>query len=384
MMSVNQLRSGGDTDGKQALAAFRHELYASLPRRADALFELCDALLCASGPLTSLPELTLDPVHRRGHGAMYDALAVGQVDIARIRRSLAGLALPRTSGGRLVVAVDVTAWPRPDAQCSPQRCHAHRPCRCDGTRQTIPGWPYSIVAALESGRSSWTAPLDALRLAPDDDVTEVSAGQIRDLVARLREADQLRPEDPPPLLVVLDAGYDVIRLAHLLSDLPVELLGRLRSDRVFYTPPAPHRQGPGRPSRHGQEVKLADPASHPTVDAVHDGEHTRYGAYTLRAFGHLHPRLARRGGWTDHPGPLPIVAGTVIGVRVQPCPATARPNRCGCGTPTPIPANSTCRGPSPRSCAASISSTPSGSSNKLWAGPAPACAPPSRPTAGPG
>lgn len=79
-----------------------------------------------------------------------------------------------------------------------------------------------------------------MRLAPDDDVTEVSAGQIRDLVARLREAGQLRPEDPP-LLVVLDAGYDVIRLAHLLADLPDELLARLRSDRVFYTPPGPLR-----------------------------------------------------------------------------------------------------------------------------------------------
>ena len=28
----------------------------------------------------------------------------------------------------------------------------------------IPGWPYSIVAALEPGRTSWTALLDAVRL----------------------------------------------------------------------------------------------------------------------------------------------------------------------------------------------------------------------------
>ncbi|MGV9384073.1 hypothetical protein ACWDRB_50220 [Nonomuraea sp. NPDC003707] len=27
----------------------------------------------------------------------------------------------------------------------------------------IPGWPYSFVVASETGRSSWTAPLDALR-----------------------------------------------------------------------------------------------------------------------------------------------------------------------------------------------------------------------------
>lgn len=36
--------------------------------------------------------------------------------------------------------------------------------------------------------------------------------------------------------MVLDAGYDAPRLAHLLSDLPVEILGRLRSDRVKRRP----------------------------------------------------------------------------------------------------------------------------------------------------
>jgi hypothetical protein len=38
--------------------------------------------------------------------------------------------------------------------------------RTKGQTQMIPGWPYSVVAALESGRTSWTAVLDAVRLAP--------------------------------------------------------------------------------------------------------------------------------------------------------------------------------------------------------------------------
>jgi hypothetical protein len=314
----------GQQQAGLALGLFRRDLYRCLTRRADALFELCDALLCASGPVTSLVELSLEAVHRRGHGAMYDALAAGRLDVGSLRRSLAGLVLPRSSQGRLRLAVDVTAWPRPDAECSPARCHCHRPCRCDGQRQTIPGWPYSVVAALGSGRSSWTAPLDAVRLGPDDDATEVTAAQLRELVGRLREAGQLRDGDPP-VLVVLDAGYDVIRLAHLLADLPVEILGRLRSDRVFHAPAPERRHGPGRPSRHGAEVKLADPATHPTPDAEHDGTHPRYGAYTLRAYGHLHPRLARRGGWSDHPGPLPIIEGTVIHVRVERLPGDRTP-----------------------------------------------------------
>jgi len=46
----------------------------------------------------------------------------------------------------------------------------------------VPGWPYSFVVALESGRSSWTAPLDAVRLAPGDDAATVTAAQLRDVV----------------------------------------------------------------------------------------------------------------------------------------------------------------------------------------------------------
>jgi hypothetical protein len=54
------------------LSRFRREFYASLTARADALFELTEAVLCADGPVTSLVELSLVAEHRRGHGAMYD------------------------------------------------------------------------------------------------------------------------------------------------------------------------------------------------------------------------------------------------------------------------------------------------------------------------
>ena len=60
----------------------------------------------------------------------------------------------------------------------------------------------------------------------------MTAAQVRDVVARLIEAGHWREGDPA-ILVVFDAGYDVTRLAYLLADLPVELLGRLRSDRVM-------------------------------------------------------------------------------------------------------------------------------------------------------
>jgi hypothetical protein len=314
---------GGDQAARERLAAFREEFYGCLTSRADALFELCDAVLCTPGPVTSLPELSLAAVHRRGHGALYDGLAGGRIEVARLRRSLAGLPLPRDSDGGLRLAVDVTPWPRPDAECSPDRLHCHRPCRCDGVRQTIPGWPYSMVVALEAGRSSWTAPLDAVRVGPDDDVTEVTAGQLRELIGRLQAAGQLG-EDDPPVLIVTDAGYDVVRLAWLLRDLPVRLLGRVRADRVFYAPAGGYA-GTGRPVRHDAPVKLADPASWPAPDAAHTSVTDRYGQVVVHAYARRHQRLTRRGGWDTHPGLLPIVEGTLVQVIVDRLPGDRAP-----------------------------------------------------------
>ena len=69
--------------------------------------------------------------------------------------------------------------------------------------------------------------LDAVRLGPADDATAVTAAQLRDVVDRLITAGHWQPGDPD-ILIVGDAGYDVTRLAYVLADLPVELLGRLR------------------------------------------------------------------------------------------------------------------------------------------------------------
>ena len=77
-----------------------------------------------------------------------------------------------------------------------------------------------------------------MRLGPADDLTEVTAAQVREVVARLIAAGQWREGDPA-IVIVFDAGYDITRLAFLLAGLPVQLLGRLRSDRVLRFPPPP-------------------------------------------------------------------------------------------------------------------------------------------------
>ena len=86
------------------LDQFRCEFYRSCAARADTLFELTDAVLCADGPVRSLVELTLVAEQGRGHGAMYDALAHGAVTPQRLRRAL----LQGAAGAR--VATGVRRW----------------------------------------------------------------------------------------------------------------------------------------------------------------------------------------------------------------------------------------------------------------------------------
>jgi hypothetical protein len=62
-----------------------------------------------------------------------------------------------------------------------------------------------VVAALASGRTSWTAVLDAIRLGPADDATAVTAAQLRETVDRLRQAGHWRAGDPD-IWIVLDSG----------------------------------------------------------------------------------------------------------------------------------------------------------------------------------
>ena len=322
MISVHDT---GPAGGAGELARFRQELYACLSRRADVLFELTDAVLCADGPVHSLVELSLVGEHRRGHGGLYAGLAHGRLDIDRLRRAVIAGPVPRAADGRLVLAVDITCWLRPEAHTTPARTLCHTYGRGRDQHMMVPGWPYSVVVALETGRSSWTAPLDIQRLAPGDDAATLTADQLRRVVTELIRAGHWRPGDPD-ILIVADAGYDGPRLAFVLADLPVAVLVRMRSDRVLRRaapPRTPHTMG--RPRRHGDEFVFGDPTSWGEPDSTTHTDTRLYGPALARAWNRLHPRLTHRTAWTAHTGNLPILEGTLIRLEVDRLPSGAIP-----------------------------------------------------------
>ncbi|MBP2477565.1 hypothetical protein JOF53_006437 [Crossiella equi] len=321
MISVHHTST---TDASGELSRFRHEFYHCLTTRADALFELADAALCTDGPVTSLVELSLTTEHRRGHGSLYDSLNSGRIDTDRFRDVITSQAIPRRDG-RIVLAIDVSHWLRPDAGTSPQRMFCHTYGRGKGQAQMIPGWPYSFIAALEPGRSSWTALLDAVRVGPGDDRTDLAANQLRDVVQRLIDTGHWHSGDPE-IWIVGDSGYDGVRLAFLLADLPIAILVRLRSDRVLRFPAPARAPGTrGRPVRHGARFEFTSPAGWPAPAQSTTTGTTRYGTAHAQSWDRLHTKLTRTGAWAGHEEPLPIVEGTLIRLEVQRLPGTATP-----------------------------------------------------------
>lgn len=316
--------AGGDQscrhDGEGAagrLARFGRELYWCLWRRPDALFELADAVLTAPGPVSSLPYLSLEPAFRRGHGMVYQALSEGGIDEEALRDLLVAV---RPRDWPLVFAIDASTYPRPEAETSPGRQFHHHSCPGSHGRDgaSIAGWAFQWLAQLSFAHDSWTAPQDQVRAGAGDDPTRQAALQVIAHSARLRAAG----EQGVPLYV-LDAGYDEAPLTwdlrgHLDA---VQVLVRLRNDRVMYRDPEPRVPGrPGPNRRHGTaRFECKDPATWGAPGKALELDDDKYGHVTVRSWGGLHPKLFCRGRFAGFAEP-PVIKCHLIRVTVTRLP----------------------------------------------------------------
>jgi hypothetical protein len=296
------------------LRAFRDRSYGCFGRRADALFELCDAVLTADRA-PSPPHLSLAPAHRRGWSSLYAALSKGRIDAG----ALGELLVSHRSGNPRapVYAVDVSPWPRCDAEASPGRGYLYHPSRHSAGQPIVAGWAYQLVAGLSFERDSWAAPVDARRVPPEQDANDVAAEQLRELVGRL-------PRYPEAPLFVFDAGYDPVRLQLGLEGCRAQILVRLHSGRTFYARPEPPPKRPvGRPFRHGAKFCCQDPGTWPRPTAEHHAHSADYGGVRVRAWSGLHPKT-RRAAERYGSESAAVVEGTVVLVEVERLPRGER------------------------------------------------------------
>jgi hypothetical protein len=238
----------------EAFSQFREALYQTCSCRADALLELVDAVAQTPRP-HSPAELSLG-MHRHW-SSLYDALRHGRFDLAHLRPLLvqtAGWAAPYRLGNYRVVVVDHSGYPRPTARTVGERERYHGP---NASRPI--GHRYSWLSQLVDAASAWVAPLDVERIGPDRTPVSTAFQQVRRVTQHSAE----------PLLLLADREYGVNELLELAADLPegqFATVVRLRSNLVFYQPPAPRQPGQkGAPRKYGTRVQLNDPASGPVA-----------------------------------------------------------------------------------------------------------------------
>ncbi len=366
----------------EQLREFRARLHECLDARADALFELADAVLCADHAVTSLVQLCLEPEFTRGHGALYDALSAGRIDDERLF-SLLAEALPAADGPearswiaehdvidrglldralagipaadaarvrdacarwtRLRLAVDATAYPRPDAICSPGREHVHNgACHCKGSSKTAPGWEYQFIAAVGHLRTAWAALADVARTTPANR-TEQTAAQVKAVLRRLHEAGSSGKGAP---LFIFDAGYSAAALTDGLLGCPAHILVRLAAGSVFYADAVTWDGKNGRPARRGPAVHCLEPADF-TADPGQGPRGRKkplppnpepdqtlllpdtplYGTVRAGAWHDVHPQVHGDRGWFAGREHLPVLRGTLIHVTVERLPDGRDPHR---------------------------------------------------------
>jgi hypothetical protein len=368
----------------ERLREFRSRLYECLARRADALSGLADAVLCADHAVTSLVQLCLEPEFTRGHGALYDALSAGRtddeglfsllaaelpasvdgpegrawiaehdmIDHETLEKALAGLPAEEAAQvrdacarwSRMRFAVDATAYPRPDAWCSPGREHVHNgTCRCKGSSKTAPGWEYQFTAAIGHLRTAWAALIDVARTTPATR-TAATITQVKNVLRRLRAAGHGSKAAP---LFIFDAGYSAAALADGLAGCPAHVLVRLAAGSVFYAEPVAWEGRYGRPACRGAAVHCLEPGDFEAAAAGRgprgrnkplppnpepDEELTLpdtplFGTVRAGAWHGVHPLIHGDRGWFAGRKNLPVLPGTLIHVTVERLPDGRDPHR---------------------------------------------------------
>jgi hypothetical protein len=330
------------------------------------------AAVCPGRP--SVAHLSLEPAHRRGWGSAYDALASGWIDAERLRALLVAT-LP--DADPLVFAVDVTTWPRCDAECSPERGYYYHPSRHSAGQPIIAGWADQWICQLSFDRDSWTAPVAAQRLHPLDDTDQTAAGQIRALVGRL-DAGARMP------LFVFDAGYDSAQLTldsprfpprcwcgsgRTAASTPTRHQRRAHQGAAGHAATAPSSTAPTRPPGPPRPPPLAATTISTAPSRSRAGRGCIPSSSAIPATaaeGRGRSCAARSSAWLSSGSP----------------PRRGRRRCCGCDGPVLASSIWTLSGG--RMSAGSTWNTPSGSPSRPWPGPPPGRATLSRPTAGPG
>src|SRR6266568_7145929 len=212
-----------------------------MPRGADALFNLGDALLSES-QAQSLPELSLSPFFERQWPSVYEALEDGRINVEQVRAIWVSVLLAdRAENEPIWIAVDGSNIARPSARTSADRTIIHLPNLPLVDKAISIGWTFSTVVLVPEQSSSWTPILDQQRISSEQTAIGVAIGQLQ----------ALRPLFGNRRVIILaDRWYGTPEFLRACQELGYSVLIRLKSNRKLYRVPV-RRFKLGRPPQDG-------------------------------------------------------------------------------------------------------------------------------------
>jgi len=170
----------------------------------------------------------------------------------------------------VLLAIDHTAWGRPDAKTLKDRTYYQA--------GVIVGQGYSTVAWIPEAQGSWPLPLLHERISSAEAPIPKAAAQLKQVCEQTKN----------PVLAVLDREYGNATWVIAQADIRADCLMRVRRNACFWSAPPPY-SGRGRPRKHGQKMKLNDPLTWAEADQTLEiEEHPRLGQVRVSQWKNLH------------------------------------------------------------------------------------------------
>lgn len=264
------------------LKQFRQQSYACFERGADALFNLCDALLSES-QARSLVELSQSPCFERQWPSIYQALSNGKINEAALRKAwMEALRANVRADQPIWISVDASSIPRPEAQTSSDRGIIYVSNLPRASKPISVGWQFSTVMLLPESASSWVGILDQRRIPTAQTAIAVACVQIQEVLALLNR----------PVIILADRWYATAEFLQTCKQWGAQVLIRLKRNRKLYRAPV-RTSTKGRPPLDGPLFQGSRPETLGEADAGWIGQDEKGRPLDVRRWDGLHFRQAR-------------------------------------------------------------------------------------------
>ena len=289
---------------------FRGKLHNQFKHLADSAMELMDAL-CSNNKTASVVKLSLNPLFRRGHSALFKA--IGSLSFSEVSKAkneggedtepqereesplleLIAEVVPKPEQRPFyLLGLDCTSVERQFAKTLEDRGMVYQPTQIKGNKPITIGHNYSMLAVIperQEGDAPWTIPLDMSRVSTESNSKQKGIEQLKAVLSNPKLA-----WSKEFCVNVVDSDYGNKQfLSPLQEHKNLVNVARSRSNRVFYQSPVISEPpvGRGHPNWYGARFALKEPDTWSQPSAVtqlsYKNRHERIVNVTITAWANM-------------------------------------------------------------------------------------------------